>query len=448
MAVIFDSNDRVISVTGTKRQVIFLADFPQGLPGVSPVLSIGSVTTGSPGSPADATLTGTTANPLLNLTIPQGSPDTASQIRDKLETLSGMDRLAYSAIKNTPSYSTIAINVNSLLSYSLLQNLPTLFDGTWVSLTGKPNFAIVATSGSYTDLINRPALFSGNYTDLTNIPTIFPSTWDAVFGKPTFASVATSGSYLDLTNVPFTFPSTWNTVSGKPAFATVSTSGSYNDLSDRPTIPTVPSYSTIATNTNSLLSYTLLQNLPTLFSGNYNDLTNRPSLFDGTWNSLTGKPTFATVATSGLYSDLTGRPSVLSAFTNDPAYITLSSLTTANLTAPVLEIEQFSTISRRIYENGTYSLDPKVPRALTVTQLLTLQNEVPSGVSFTFSLLNNGTWITGVSNISGTASQLSSALTASNNNVVAVNNAFAYQISGLLPGQYIDLVFSFGHLER
>lgn len=49
--------------------------------------------------------------------------------------------------------------------------------------------------------------------------------WDNVLSKPEFATVATSGSYNDLT--------------GKPNLATVATSGSYTDLSNKPTIPTV-----------------------------------------------------------------------------------------------------------------------------------------------------------------------------------------------------------------
>jgi hypothetical protein len=39
-------------------------------------------------------------------------------------------------------------------------------------LSGTPLLSAVATSGSYTDLTNKPILFSGSYTDLTNKPTI------------------------------------------------------------------------------------------------------------------------------------------------------------------------------------------------------------------------------------------------------------------------------------
>lgn len=69
--------------------------------------------------------------------------------------------------------------------------------------------------------------------------------------KPNLATVATSGSYSDLSNKP-TIPSAqvnsdWNATSGvaeilhKPNLAAVATSGSYNDLSNKPTIPTATS---------------------------------------------------------------------------------------------------------------------------------------------------------------------------------------------------------------
>ena len=45
---------------------------PSGLDGETPVLTIGTVTTGAPGSDATATITGTSPNFVLNLTIPQG----------------------------------------------------------------------------------------------------------------------------------------------------------------------------------------------------------------------------------------------------------------------------------------------------------------------------------------------------------------------------------------
>ena len=45
---------------------------PTGADAETPTISIGTVTTGNPGTEATATITGTAPNFLLNLTIPQG----------------------------------------------------------------------------------------------------------------------------------------------------------------------------------------------------------------------------------------------------------------------------------------------------------------------------------------------------------------------------------------
>lgn len=115
------------------------------------------------------------------------------------------------------SWATVSSGVTD---YTLLSNKPEINGNT---LTGNKTasqlgFADIATSGSYTDLID----------------------------VPTFATVATSGDYDDLTNKPV-IPAAqqqvdWDAVSGitsianKPSLSTVATSGDYNDLSNQPTI--------------------------------------------------------------------------------------------------------------------------------------------------------------------------------------------------------------------
>lgn len=106
-------------------------------------------------------------------------------------------------------------------------------DCSWNDITGKPNFARVATTGSYTDLGNKPTI-PEPYDDSALDARVTALerggggsvAWNNITGKPNFATVATSGSYNDLTN--------------KPNLATVATTGSYNDLSNKPTIP--PAY--------------------------------------------------------------------------------------------------------------------------------------------------------------------------------------------------------------
>ena len=64
----------------------------------------------------------------------------------------------------------------------------------WAAITGKPSFAPVATSGAYSDLSGRPALFSGAYADLTGKPTI-PTVTAFNFGAPAARSLAVSTQY-------------------------------------------------------------------------------------------------------------------------------------------------------------------------------------------------------------------------------------------------------------
>ena len=89
--------------------------------------------------------------------------------------------------------------------------------------------------------------------------------WDDIGNKPNFATVATSGSYNDLTDKPVIPEAPDLTPYAKTAdLSTVATSGSYEDLTNKP----------------NLFSgdYQDLTNKPNLFSGNYEDLTNKPTI--------------------------------------------------------------------------------------------------------------------------------------------------------------------------
>ena len=158
------------------------------------------------------------------------------------------------------------------------------------------DLATVATTGSYTDLTDKPNLFSGDYNDLTNKPTIpdaqINSDWTEadssskayIQNKPNLATVATTGNYSDL--------------NGTPSLATVATSGDYDDLTNKPTIPAAQVQSDWNQSDNSSVDF------------------------------IKNKPTLATVATTGDYDDLTNKPTIptvptnVSAFTNDAGYTT------------------------------------------------------------------------------------------------------------------------------
>ena len=60
------------SMTGTPEAPVLNLSIPKGLVGATPNFTVGTVTTGEPGSSVIVTITGTPEAPVLNLTIPQG----------------------------------------------------------------------------------------------------------------------------------------------------------------------------------------------------------------------------------------------------------------------------------------------------------------------------------------------------------------------------------------
>lgn len=68
-----------VSETGGHKHIAFgIPRGDKGDTGATPRITIGTVTTGAPGTQADAILTGTAEAPVLSLTIPQGTPGTGS----------------------------------------------------------------------------------------------------------------------------------------------------------------------------------------------------------------------------------------------------------------------------------------------------------------------------------------------------------------------------------
>lgn len=83
-----------------------------------------------------------------------------------------------------------------------LATMPTLFDGTYASLTGKPTFATVATTGSYADLINKPTIVNLVVaTPVAKTPNALATAYQATTNtKPTLITVnITSTSSISLT---------------------------------------------------------------------------------------------------------------------------------------------------------------------------------------------------------------------------------------------------------
>ena len=96
-------------------------------------------------------------------------------------------------------------------------------------IKNKPTLSIVATSGSYNDLLDKPVIptktseltnDSGFLTEYQPLKTI---NGESIVGTGNIEISGFSGSYNDLTD--------------KPNLSTVATSGSYDDLLNKPTIP-------------------------------------------------------------------------------------------------------------------------------------------------------------------------------------------------------------------
>ena len=60
------------SMSGTPEAPVLNLSIPKGLAGATPNITVGTVTTGEPGTPVVVTITGTPEAPVLNVTIPQG----------------------------------------------------------------------------------------------------------------------------------------------------------------------------------------------------------------------------------------------------------------------------------------------------------------------------------------------------------------------------------------
>lgn len=161
------------------------------------------------------------------------SDNLLSNYSDPLSRVSYTGNLTDLGIDDGSAGQVLTANGNRTFSFQPIESVIEGFDGNYNSLTGIPNFADVATSGDYNDLINLPVfptdlsqfsdnsnrLFSRSYNDLTEkpfIPTdasqltddsnvLFDGNYSSLSGRPTLSTVATSGSYIDLINKPTSF---------------------------------------------------------------------------------------------------------------------------------------------------------------------------------------------------------------------------------------------------
>jgi len=250
--------------------------------------------------------------------------------------------------------------------------------GSGLSITSgvlSTDLSAVATSGDYTDLLNKPvitktAIGLGNVDNTSDVnKPVSTAQASAIALKANISSlstVATSGDYADLLNKPVITPISLGLHS-------VATTGDYNDLSNLPTITGATAASIGLGNVDNTsdmnkpvssaqqAALDLKANISSLAtvatSGSYLDLSNLPTITpatkvsvglgnvdntsdlnkpistatqvaldlklnagalaivatSGQYSDLTGSPVLATVATSGDYADLLNKPAITKA---------------------------------------------------------------------------------------------------------------------------------------
>lgn len=147
---------------------------PPGPPGAAATITVGTVTTGAPGTPAQVTNSGTAQNAVLNFTIPQGESGSASPL------------------SLVSSYSTPSQPGSS--------GTPITFDRNSLSLGSD----ISHTAGSDTFTITQPGVYSVEFHG------VITPTGDNTFPTTIITSLEANGSVVPGGSVPFTFPSTTN----------------------------------------------------------------------------------------------------------------------------------------------------------------------------------------------------------------------------------------------
>lgn len=133
------------------------------------------------------------------------------------------------------------------LSITLGGSTPVTYDGSGaVGVTVTPS-AIGAAAASHTHTAGQVSglatvATSGSYNDLSNKPAI-PSQYELPTASSTVLGGVKVGSGLGISNGVLSVGSHTHTAGQVSGLATVATSGSYNDLSNKPTIPSVPNLS-------------------------------------------------------------------------------------------------------------------------------------------------------------------------------------------------------------
>lgn len=157
------NNDYTLTITYTDGTSDTTSSI-RGATGAIPSFSVGSVSTGAAGSSASVTITGTDANPVLNMVIPRGDTGVAEGVPQGGST-----------------------------GQILKKNSNTDFDTVWSNeqdITGKADKVTGATSGHVAALDSNGNLTDSGYTIAKSVPS------DAVFTDTTYSAATQSAAGL------------------------------------------------------------------------------------------------------------------------------------------------------------------------------------------------------------------------------------------------------------
>lgn len=234
----------------------------------------------------------------------------------------GVAWLSYTTVDQQKAHLAYA-QVAETGSYSDLSNKPSLFSGSYADLTGKP----VLFSGNYADLSNKPALFDGTYTSLTGKPTSFlPSAHTHAISDVTGLQTSLDSKLSIGSSIPY------SVLTGTPVIPAAQIQSDWNQtntasldfIKNKPTIPSV-NYPVTSVNTKTgavVLTNTDVGAAATSHTHSIADVSGLQANLDSkaTVASLSGYVTSSALITSlSGYATTTALTNGLSAKFNTPA---------------------------------------------------------------------------------------------------------------------------------
>lgn len=375
-----------------------------GSPGAAATVSVGTTTTGQPGTNASVTNSGTQSAAVLNFTIPKGdkgdsgNPGSAATIAVGTVTTLQPNQSAYVTNVGTSSAAVFDIGIpkgeqgqagsgsGDMLAADYDPNGTVQNDG------GIEAYVTSVLPTKTSDLINDGADNTSTYVEADDL-----------------ATVATSGAYSDLSGTP-TIPTVNNATltiqKNSTDVATFTANASANVTADI----SVPTQTSDITNNGSdgTSTYVEADELATVAtSGSYNDLTNKPTIpaaqVNSDWNANSGvaeilnKPTIPTVNDATLTIQKNGttvQTFTANQSTNATANITVPTKTSdltndgADNTSTYVEADELATVAT----TGDYSDLSGTPTIPTVNDAtLTIQQNGTSLGTFTANASSSAT---------------------------------------------------------